>query len=210
MPSQNLLTSLLLLMFAWRGGLATAGGLSTDWRQFIMKHHWWGRDCSESFGTFQNKCQIQLGLVWWISEESSRVQFITFWPLLLIWSWLVKAVYFVTKLWSVVPLAMLYLKMLPFVPWVWTEILMSFLWVGEQTQSRPYWLWMQERLLQLTRVNERGTAIDTNSLSSITLKNNSKGIWPLTPSSPLQKNFQNPTTTTSISFSSFHLFFVHA
>ena len=145
MPSQNLLTSLLLLMFAWRGGLATAGGLSTDWRQFIMKHHWWGRDSSESFGTFQNKCQIQLGLVWWISEESSRVQFITFWPLLFIWSWLVKAVYFVTKLWSVVPLAMLYLKMLPFVPWVRTEILMSFLWVGEQTQSRPYWLWMPER-----------------------------------------------------------------
>ena len=46
--------------------------------------------------------------------------------LLLIWSWLVKAVYFVTKLWSVVPLAMLYLKMLPFVPWVRTEILITF------------------------------------------------------------------------------------
>ena len=110
--------------------------------------------------------------------------------MLLIWSWLVKAVYFVTKLWSVVPLAMLYLKMLPFVPWVWTEILMSLLWVGEQTQSRPYWLWMQERLLQLTRVNERGTAIDTNSLSSITLKNNSKGIWPLTPRLPCKRIFK--------------------
>ena len=36
----------------------------------ILKHHWWGSDCSESFGFCSNKCQIQLCSVWWIREES--------------------------------------------------------------------------------------------------------------------------------------------
>ena len=36
----------------------------------ILKHHWWGSYCSESFGFCSNKCQIQLCSVWWIREES--------------------------------------------------------------------------------------------------------------------------------------------
>ena len=41
--------------------------------QSLVKRHWWGSDCSESFALCSNKCHIQIGSVWWIREELSRV-----------------------------------------------------------------------------------------------------------------------------------------
>ena len=38
--------------------------------QSLVKRHWWGSDCSESFGLCSNKCQIQLG--WFSLVDKGR------------------------------------------------------------------------------------------------------------------------------------------